>query len=191
MVTINRDNDIIIQKSTKISDANKQNCEIVEIENKITSKLYFSKNLKPYHGASEIITCTDDNEIRLWDITHEVCIASLNAHKNYIWCLEYLEKTGEIISGSSDNKIKVNSLFKIYHKISVVLNFNSFIKVWNINTGDCTHILDDHYNSVLCLKLFSGKLISGSADSNIKIWDLETWECTETLRCSIKIKRCH
>jgi len=56
------------------------------------------------------------------------------------------------------------------------------MKVWNINTGRCQRTIDEHFNSVLCLKLFSDKLISGSADSNLKIFNLESWECTATLR---------
>jgi WD40 repeat protein len=105
--TFIRSKETNITKSIKIIDSNKAICEIVQKENKFNSKLYFTKNKKLYRSVSEIVSCTDDNEIRLWDITHEVCIATLDAHKNYIWCLEYLEITGEIISGSSDNKIKV------------------------------------------------------------------------------------
>jgi WD40 repeat protein len=96
------------EKSVKIFDTNKDICEIVQTKNISNSKLYFVKNKKFYAGFStELISSTDDNEIKLWDVQNEVCIASLDAHKHYIWCLEYFEKTGEIISGSSDNKIKV------------------------------------------------------------------------------------
>ena len=82
-------------KSIKILDTNKKICEIALIENENKVK-YFSKITKAIEDL-EIICCTDDNEIKLYDLNHEVCIANLEAHKNYIWCLEYLHESGEII----------------------------------------------------------------------------------------------
>ncbi len=55
------------------------------------------------------------------------------------------------------------------------------IKVWELETGQCTATITDNHGSVYSLAVFNGKLFSASDDCTIKVWDLKTGECTATL----------
>ena len=57
------------------------------------------------------------------------------------------------------------------------------IRIWNIDTLECTAILAEHSSWVLSIA--AGKdgktLISGSWDETIRIWDIRTGDCLQTL----------
>jgi len=55
------------------------------------------------------------------------------------------------------------------------------IKIWDINTGQCTKTLAGHTGSVNSLLCVNGMLISGSSDHTIRIWDINRGRCTKTL----------
>ncbi len=82
---------------------------------------------------------------------------TLTGHGNPVISLAVFD--GKLFSGSSD----------------------CTIKVWELETGQCTATLTGHMNAVCSLAAFDGKLFSGSKDSTIKAWELETGECIATL----------
>ncbi|GFH09205.1 serine/threonine protein kinase [Haematococcus lacustris] len=56
-------------------------------------------------------------------------------------------------------------------------------RVWNLDTGDCTHTLDEHTQAVNCvaLSLDAKFLVSGSQDETIKWWNTATDKSSRTL----------
>ena len=70
---------------------------------------------------------------------------------------------GKLISGSSDNTIKI----------------------WSTTTWICERTLTDHTDDVDALALTPDgrKLLSGSDDMTVKIWDTASWVCERTLQC--------
>ncbi|SNX87509.1 related to F-box/WD40 repeat protein 7 [Melanopsichium pennsylvanicum] len=52
------------------------------------------------------------------------------------------------------------------------------VRVWNLRTGECKHILHGHTSTVRCLKVLDGKpiAVSGSRDSTLSVWNVETGE---------------
>ena len=64
-------------------------------------------------------------------------------------------------------------------------SWDATVRVWNLATQSCTHVLQGHADAVTCLKLYKDAseksfLVSGSKDATIKVWDLETYECIHT-----------
>jgi F-box and WD-40 domain protein CDC4 len=55
------------------------------------------------------------------------------------------------------------------------------IRVWDIASGDCRHVLAGHTSGVLSMTIFNNKLVSGSFDRTVKIWDLSNAQCLQTL----------
>ena len=103
----------------------------------------------------------------------------------------------QIISGSSDNTIKIWNLdgktaiftFKGHTKainaVPVTLDNKRMIsvasdntlKVWNIETWEELFPLKDHTDSVYAVAVLpDGRLISGSDDFTLKVWSLDTSE---------------
>lgn len=52
------------------------------------------------------------------------------------------------------------------------------VRVWDLRTGECKHVLRGHTSTVRCLKVLDGKpiAVSGSRDSTLRVWNVETGE---------------
>ena len=55
------------------------------------------------------------------------------------------------------------------------------IRMWDIDSRRCEHVLEDHARPVLSLSVCGNKLFSGSYDYTIKVWSLETLQRLKTL----------
>ncbi|KYQ93601.1 F-box/WD-repeat protein [Tieghemostelium lacteum] len=72
-------------------------------------------------------------------------------------------------------------------RILVTGSWDSSLKVWNIDTGDCMILSgletdSGHSSGITCVQFKGNKLISGSSDSTLRIWDLSTGECIHVLQ---------
>ncbi|CAG8668276.1 4626_t:CDS:2, partial [Gigaspora rosea] len=143
-----------------------------------------------------------DKTIKVWDISSQTCLKTLEGHSAGIQCLALSQSN--LVSGSWDKSIIVYDVTKDYefkHKllghtagiISLEINSNETllfsgsvdktIRIWNINTGDRLHRLYGHDNTVGTLMLVPKPstddqddqywLVSGSNDTNIFVWDLD------------------
>ncbi len=65
-------------------------------------------------------------------------------HNGGVWCSEMTDDL--IVSGSTDRTIRV----------------------WNINTGVCQHVLYGHTSTVRCLALHGDIVVSGSRDATVR-----------------------
>ena len=55
------------------------------------------------------------------------------------------------------------------------------LRVWDIDSGQCLHILIGHVAAVRCVQYDGHRVISGGYDYMVKIWDPETETCLQTL----------
>ncbi|KAK1249768.1 hypothetical protein MKX08_009771 [Trichoderma sp. CBMAI-0020] len=68
------------------------------------------------------------------------------------------------------------------HNILATGSYDTTIKIWNVETGECIRTLRGHTSTIRTLQFDEGKLISGSFDKTIKIWNWHTGECISTLQ---------
>jgi len=59
-------------------------------------------------------------------------------------------------------------------------SYDSSIKIWDIDTGECIRTLKGHVSGVRTLQFDDNKLISGSLDKTIKVWNWRTGKCIAT-----------
>lgn len=85
-------------------------------------------------------------------------IKSFIGHKDGITCLQFNRKY--LMTGSYD----------------------STIKIWKIETGECVKTLTGHTKGVRSLVFDNQKLITGGLDSTIKVWNYHTGQCIATYR---------
>ena len=110
-------------------------------------------------------SCSNDNQIRIWDYKNKVCAKILTGHLNGIFTLITL-KNGCLCSGGADLSIKI----------------------WDINEGKCKTTLLGHKKWIKCLcQLSNGYIISGSDDKTIKAWNDD--KCIATLEGHTKSVR--
>ncbi|TIB90264.1 WD40 repeat-like protein [Wallemia mellicola] len=99
----------------------------------------------------------------------------LRGHTGGVWALQYIGDT--LVSGATDRTVRV----------------------WDIPSGRCTHVLSGHYSTVRCLTIIMPKynnltkeyeppypiIVSGSRDFTIRVWRLpsptrdQTWDLND------------
>ncbi|CEH17474.1 wd40 repeat-like protein [Ceraceosorus bombacis] len=57
------------------------------------------------------------------------------------------------------------------------------VRVWNLRTGVCEHIMSGHGSTVRCLKVIEGRplAVSGSRDSTVRVWNIQTGKLVHQL----------
>lgn len=61
-------------------------------------------------------------------------------------------------------------------------SYDTTIKVWKVDTGECIRTLSGHTKGVRSLAFDAQKLITGGLDSTIKVWNYHTGQCIATYR---------
>ncbi|KAI3405295.2 sconB [Candida oxycetoniae] len=61
-------------------------------------------------------------------------------------------------------------------------SYDTTIKIWKIDTGECVKTLSGHTKGVRSLVFDNQKLITGGLDSTIKVWNYHTGQCIATYR---------
>ncbi len=115
-----------------------------------------------------LVSGSEDNTIKLWDLETEECLATLEGHEAGVKAVAISPDGQLLVSGSADNTIKL----------------------WQLPGGkdepiciDPIYTLTGHTDWVKCLAISpDGQVLaSGSQDKTIKLWQLETGELKSTL----------
>ena len=115
-------------------------------------KIKFAKN------CYEVISVSEDNSIRVWDLRKDKTLFTIPAHKDAI-CDIQLDKS----SGDYDNRFALTA------------SFDSTIKMWDmrdwalVNTYQA--MIDDKFTSV-DISSDGKKMITTSLGKAIKMWEL-------------------
>ncbi|WFD35570.1 hypothetical protein MCUN1_002426 [Malassezia cuniculi] len=66
------------------------------------------------------------------------------------------------------------------------------LRVWNLRTGECEHVLLGHHSTVRCLQLLPGEptAVSGSRDGTLRVWDVASGTCRRILAGHQNSVRC-
>ena len=56
------------------------------------------------------------------------------------------------------------------------------LRIWDIDTGQCLHVLMGHVAAVRCVQYDGRRVVSGAYDYMVKVWDPETEACLHTLQ---------
>ena len=112
--------------------------------------------------GQKIVSSSNDNSIKIWDIETSLCLSTLSGHTNWVLSVAWSPFEQKIVSGSHDHEIKI----------------------WNAETYECLGVLNGHTDYVTSVAwspslLLLGQKIasaSGSYDNGIKIWDISNYE---------------
>lgn len=109
-----------------------------------------------------LISTSDDQTIRFWDITSGQCLRTIETHVN--WMLSTaISPDGKVLVTGSDHQT---------------------VKFWDVQSGQCLGTLSN-YDATVWSVDFSpdGQLLAtGSDDKTIRLWDVETRQCLKTWR---------
>ncbi|CRG92733.1 putative WD repeat-containing protein alr3466 [Talaromyces islandicus] len=151
-----------------------------------------------------LASASDDNTIRLWDITTGQCMQILEGHSDSVNSVTFISDRKMLVSTSYDKTIclwdtttgqcmqtleghsdRVNSVaFTSDGKMLASASNDKTIRLWDITTGQCMQTLKGHSGGVNSVAFTSdGKtLASASHDKTIRLWDITTGQCMQTLK---------
>jgi len=145
--------------------------------------------------GDRIVSGSDDNTIKIWDINTGGCIQTLEGHRSPVMSVAI--DGDRIVSGSRDKTIKiwntkgdciktleghsgwVRSVAIVGDRI-VSGSYDKTIKIWNTE-GECIKTLDGHSDWVSSVAIDGDRIVSGSLDKTIKIWSANTGTTLQTL----------
>jgi F-box and WD-40 domain protein CDC4 len=55
-------------------------------------------------------------------------------------------------------------------------------KIWDIDTGECLHVLVGHYHQIYSVAFDGIRIASGGLDTTVRVWDASTGQCTALLQ---------
>ena len=112
-------------------------------------------------NENQILSCSADNTIKIWNIASAKCLRTFSGHKNSVFSAVYNKDENQILSRSADNTIKI----------------------WNIASAKCLRTFFGHKNSVFSAVYNKDetRILSYSDDNTIKIWNNGYLEMLDTL----------
>ncbi|PKS10387.1 hypothetical protein jhhlp_002138 [Lomentospora prolificans] len=104
--------------------------------------------------GNTIVSCSGDFRVKLWNIDTGKNIREFAGHTKGLACSQFSED-GRYIASAGNDKV---------------------IRIWDANTGECLREMKAHDGLVRSLHIdsVSGRLISGSYDTDIKVFDMES-----------------
>jgi WD40 repeat protein len=116
-----------------------------------------------------ILSCSADNDIRLWDSLSSKCLTIYRSHLSPIWCLSVHSKSDRFASGSMDQTIRL----------------------WTPDQPNILRTFIYHTDDINTLAFHpNGKyLASGSNDGLIILWALEQAQPARILKSSSSIEQ--
>lgn len=144
-----------------------------------------------------------DSSMKIWRLYERRLDVDITPHTNWVNALLQPKDSDIVITGSSDNTIKVIDLLnsnQVSHTFNVEKNVdclcdlgeNKFasnsgdgIVIWDLNTKTKLHEFEGAFSTVVSMVyLESGQLITGAVNGNIKIYDINTKQRVATLKDS-------
>ncbi|MGD9229948.1 MAG: caspase family protein [Desulfobacterales bacterium] len=101
-----------------------------------------------------VVSGSQDNTVKVWDVTSGREIVTLKGHKNMVWSVDFSPDGNFVISGSRDG----------------------FLILWDILSGKKIRTMGGNKGQILTVKFHkSGKYaLSGSNAAELKLWDLKS-----------------
>ena len=164
-----------------------------------------SVNFSP--DGTLIISGSDDNNIRLWNVKTKKLLRTFDGHSGTVNSVVFSPNGTRFISGSYDETIglwdvksgdRIRSIFPFYGDTSTVKTvrfspdgtriisgyYDNEIKLWNTESGKLIRVFHGHSDEVTSVDFSPDgtHIISASNDHTIKLWDVETGKMVKTFQ---------
>lgn len=156
---------------------------------------------------TDLMSCSDDRTVRLWDLTEDMAKWTGVGHEDYIRCGAFLpEQQGMLLSGSYDQTVRLwdprqqQSAMTFRHAapIEALLPLNSSsmasassneVSILNLIAGKAEHTIRSHQKSVTSLSTaqHSTRLLTGALDGHVKVHNTSTWEVASGFKYSAPV----
>ena len=152
-------------------------------------------NLCLNSNGTLLLSTSDDNTIKIWDLEKFICLCTLEGHKKAISFASFSPNNKHILSTSIDRTVKIwdfqtakligtlkghkkainYASYSNDEKYIVTASDDKTIRIWDNKTMSCQKILKGHSAAVdyssFCID--DKHIISVSIDGTIRVWNLE------------------
>ncbi|KAI8892322.1 WD40-repeat-containing domain protein, partial [Globomyces pollinis-pini] len=177
------------------------------------------RSLQAHNGAirvskfgtnhNTVVSASDDNTVKLWDITSEDPLNEFNLHTDYVRSASNsIDTPSLILSGSYDHTVRlwdtrsnactltmdhdapVESVLFLPGGGLVASSGGNKIKIWDMFSGGrLVQSISHHQKTITCMTLDGTKsyLLSGSLDHQVKVLSLQDYKVVHTIKHSAPI----
>lgn len=110
------------------------------------------------------MTGSRDTTVRVWDIQKGRMLRLLQGHSNSVRCLDVCGN--RVVSGSYDASCRVRPS-RLYLRMLI----DAALQIWNVDTGECLHVLDGHEQEIYSVAFDGVRVVSGGMDTTVRVWD--------------------
>lgn len=148
---------------------------------------------------TDLMSCSDDRTVRVWDLTEDAAKWTGVGHEDYVRSGGYLPGQGGnmVVSGSYDQTVRIWDTrqqggraaltFKFANKVEDILTLNSSslavaagneVSIVNIVAGCAEHVIASHQKDVMALASaqHGTRILTGGLDGHVKIHNTASWE---------------
>ena len=160
---------------------------------------------------SQVLSCSDDNSVKLWDVPSQTAITTFTSHTDYVRSGQFSTSSPHLLlTGSYDGTVRLfdsrsgeaemvfgrqTSVSSSNTPVEQVLMFPSgtvvlssagpILRVWDLVAGGkCMRAMSNHQKTVTSLAFNSNasRLLTGSLDHMVKVYDIGTYKVVHTMR---------
>lgn len=175
----------------------------------------FDSHKQPVHvtkfsplSPTEVLSCSDDTTVRLWDVPSQVEHVVFTSHTDYVRSGEVSSSNPHIVlTGSYDGTVRLHDSRSgqcemimcgeasstspveqvlVLPSGTIVLSVaGPILRIWDLNAGGrCIRALSNHQKTVtsLVFDANAGRLLTGSLDQMVKVFDISTYKVVHTMR---------
>jgi U3 small nucleolar RNA-associated protein 15 len=159
---------------------------------------------------TELMSCSDDRTVRIWDLTEDAAKWTGLGHEDYVRTGGFLPGQGGnvIVSGSYDQTVRVwdtrqqNNLAALQFKLgapvenilpmsssSLAVAAGSEVTILNLTAGRAENVIRAHQKTVTSLAIAQGgtRILTGGLDAHVKIHSTSSWEVVAGFKCPAPI----
>ncbi len=128
------------------------------------------KTIDVAEDGTRAISGSDDDTIRVWDLTTGKEVAKLDGHEHDVNCVVFSPAGNTALSGSSDTTARL----------------------WDLDAGTEIRQFKGHSNIVTCVAFAPGgaRVATGSYDGTVRIWDALTGKELQKLGGDLDVVKC-
>jgi WD40 repeat protein len=149
--------------------------------------------------GGQVVSGSSDKTVRIWDVQSTKQIIVLQGHHKSVFSVSFSPDGALVVSGSADNTLRVwdiqtpprsmglldDSTGKPTQKLAISLNGARLVsiggklgRVWDMQTGQETSVLDGHTESILVVAFSPDsnglRIVTGSRDNTVRVWNTQT-----------------
>ncbi len=153
--------------------------------------------------GNRILSASDDNSLRLWDVETGRCLRVFEGHTGDVWSVAWSADERRALSGAGDKTVRLWDVEtgRCLHVFEghtdwvrrvawsadgrlALSGANDYaVRLWDVETGRCLRVFEGHTNNVWSVTLSTNQhhVLSGSLDNTVRLWDVKTGRCLRVL----------